>query len=100
MFKNFCRLFFLLLLCQTYAVAQSIRITGKVTDPENNPLQGVSVVVNGSNQGTSTDAKGNYSISAPSNGRLVFTSIGFGVQNINIQGQSVIDLQLAADTKC
>ncbi|MCW3080891.1 SusC/RagA family TonB-linked outer membrane protein [Segetibacter sp.] len=99
MLKHLCRVFFLLLLCQTQTIAQTLRITGKVTDAEHTPLSGVSVVVSGSNQGTTTDSKGDYSISAPSNGTLVFTSIGFGVQNINIQGKSVIDLQLSSDAK-
>lgn len=99
MLKNLSSLFFLLLLSHTYVVAQSIKITGKVTDPENIPLSGVSVVVSGSNQGTSTDSKGNYSISAPSNSTLVFTYIGFGVQNINIQGQTVINVKLTTDAR-
>lgn len=99
MLKNFCRLFFLLLVCQTYAAAQSIRITGKVTDPENTPLSGVSVVVNGTNQGTTTDAGGNYSISAPSNGTLVFSSVGFGVQNVSVRGQSALNVKLTSDAR-
>jgi len=99
MLRRLRALFVIMLLAQIHAMGQNVRVTGRVTDPDNAPLSGVSVVVSGSNQGTSTDAKGSYSISAPSNGTLVFTSVGFGVQNVSINGQSVINLQLATDTK-
>ncbi|MGI8635329.1 MAG: TonB-dependent receptor plug domain-containing protein, partial [Segetibacter sp.] len=98
MLKSLCKLL-LLLLCTTCAIAQNIRVTGTVTDADNTPSSGVSVVVQGGSQGTSTDSRGNFSISAPGNGVLVFTSIGFGVQTINIAGKSVIDVQLSSDMK-
>lgn len=99
MLKNLSSLFFLLLLSLAHTNAQTLRITGRVTDADNTPLSGVSVVVSGGNQGTTTDSNGNYSITALPNGTLVFTSIGFGVQNINVQGKSVIDLKMSSDTR-
>lgn len=98
MLKTLCKLL-LLLLCTISAVAQNVRVTGTVTDADNTPLSGVSVVVQGGSQGTSTDSKGKFSINAPTNGTLVFTSIGFGVQNINIAGKSVFNVQLSSDNK-
>ena len=59
------------------AYAQNLTVTGKVTDSstgEGVPFAGVQV--KGSTTGTVTDIDGIYSVSAPSDGTLVFSSIG------------------------
>lgn len=53
--------------------AQKMNITGTVTDPEGEPLIGVSVTVAGTQQGVTTDLDGNYSLSADSKGKLRFS---------------------------
>ncbi len=40
-------------------------ISGKVTDEKGEPVSGASVVIKGSNTGTSTDAGGNFKLRAP-----------------------------------
>ncbi len=97
--KNFYKLVVLLLLCQTYVFAQNTSVTGKVTDSDNLPLPGVSVKVSGSNQGTSTDASGNFTISVPSTSTLVFTYIGYTSQTLPVQGRTSINVRLEADSK-
>jgi TonB-linked SusC/RagA family outer membrane protein len=89
----------LLLLSQHFAVAQSGRVTGKVTGPDNQGLPGVNVQVNGTTVGTSTDASGNYALNAAGNATLVFSNIGYVSQNITVDGRSVINVQLAEDQK-
>ena len=54
----------LLLLGQSYAFAQSSRITGKVTGPDKEGLPGVNVQVEGTTTGTATDAAGNFVLNA------------------------------------
>src|SRR3546814_18783599 len=77
-------LFLFLGLCSSYVYAQDIRITGKVTGSDNQGLAAVSVTVSGTAGGTSTDADGNYSISASPTGVLVFSYVGFTSQNVNV----------------
>lgn len=99
MMKKIYKLVVLLLLCQTYVFAQNISVTGKVTDSDNLPLPAVSIKVSGTNQGTSTDANGNFSISVPSNATLVFSYIGFTTQTVNVQGRTSLNIRLATDSK-
>lgn len=79
---------------------QEIVVTGKVTDDSDSPLPGVNVLVRGTTIGTVTDAEGAFSISVPdANSILVFSFIGYVTQEINVAGQSTINVQLASDTK-
>lgn len=95
--KNFYKLVVLLLLCQTYAFAQNISVTGKVSDSDNLPLPGVSVKVSGSTQGTSTDANGNFTLSVPSTATLVISYIGYSNQTVQVQGRTSLNIVLADD---
>ena len=74
------------------------RVAGRITDENGNALTGVSVVVKGNNQGTTTDESGNFSINVPSpNAVLVFSSINYLSQEVRVDGRSNITLQLATD---
>ncbi|VBB48056.1 SusC/RagA family TonB-linked outer membrane protein [uncultured Paludibacter sp.] len=75
-------------------------IIGVVTSSEDNsPLIGVSVTVKGTTRGVLTNIDGNYSISASSNEKLVFSYIGMQPQEISIGNQSVINVVLTPDSK-
>jgi len=83
------------------SVAQGQNLTGQITAAENGePLPGVSVLVKGTNQGTTTDNAGRYSIKLPNNNAtLVVSFIGYLKQEIAIGGRSTIDVALDVDTK-
>lgn len=67
-----------LLFCVQPLWAQ-VQVTGKVTDAKDGtPIPGVTVTVKNTNNSTVTNTEGVYSISAPANGTLVFSSVGFG----------------------
>jgi TonB-linked SusC/RagA family outer membrane protein len=75
-------------------------VTGTVTDVSNVPLPGVTVKLKGSTIAVSTDVQGKYSITIPDpNGVLVFTFLGFTTQEIPVNGQSIIDVKLAEESK-
>ncbi|GAA4438901.1 SusC/RagA family TonB-linked outer membrane protein [Ravibacter arvi] len=94
--KNLLTLF--CLLWAAIAVGQNRIITGKVTAEEDgSALPGVSILVKGSNAGTTTDTDGAYSISAPSNAVLVFSFVGFTSQEVAVGSSSVIDVTLQSD---
>lgn len=73
---------------------RDITITGKVSDANGNPLPGASVTVKGGSKGVTTDTKGEFSITAPENATLVFSSVGFKTQEIAINGKTIVDAYL------
>lgn len=76
------------------AFAQSINVTGVVTDGlTKEPLTGVSVVVKGTTTGTFTDIEGRYSISAAKNAALVFSFLGFESKEVPVTGE-IINISL------
>lgn len=71
------------------------QVQGKVTQADRQPLAGATVVVKGTNTQTSTDARGDFSITVPAaNAVLVVSYIGFATQEINVNGQSTINIVL------
>jgi len=90
-------LLILLVFCGWQAIAQRT-ITGKVTNGEDSePLIGVTVLVQGTTQGTVTDFEGNYSLSnVPDFATLRFTYTGFEEKAVTIGSQSIIDVVMSA----
>ncbi len=86
----------LLLLCVgQFAFAQTIKVTGTVSDAaDNEPLIGAGVVVKGTLNGVATDPNGQYVINVSRDAVLVFTYQGYATQEIPVNGRSVINVQL------
>lgn len=81
------------------ANAQELNIKGKVvTTSDNSSLPGVSIIVKGTTHGTVTNVDGDYNISAPSDGILVFSFIGMETQEMAINGQTTINVSLVEET--
>lgn len=77
---------------------QTIQIEGNVTDNNNVPLPGVSILVKGTSNGVQTDFDGNYSIKVEdANAVLIFSYIGFLTQEISIDNRISIDVSLEED---
>ena len=75
-------------------------ISGKVTSTDGDPIPGVNIVVKGTSVGTVTDIDGNYRIDTPDDAEtIVFSFIGYGVQEVAINGRSVINVSLQPDMK-
>ncbi len=76
---------FLMLLGSLCMYAQHSSITGKVTDRQNEPIIGASVVVKGSTQGVITDIDGNFTLkNAPADGALQISYIGYKTSEVDI----------------
>ncbi len=72
-------------------------IRGKVTRAANgDPIQGVKVTHKGVLSGTITDIDGTYSIRVSSSQILVFTAIGYEIEEVKIGKRSIINIQLVA----
>jgi len=77
---------------------QGIVIQGRVTDSFGEPIVGAYIMVEGARSGTSADVDGSFTITAPTNGRLVFSSIGYKSQTVVVAGRTLINLILEEDT--
>ena len=77
---------------------QQHSVTGTVTDPEGNPLPGVNIVEVGTTNGAVTDLDGNYSITVSSEDAVLsFSFVGYLTEQIEVGGQTRIDLTLVED---
>lgn len=82
------------------SVAQEIRVSGTVTAAsDGSPLPGVGVLIKGSNQGTTTDVDGNYTLSVKSpEDVLVFSFVGYKAKEIVVGSKSTINVSLEDET--
>jgi TonB-linked SusC/RagA family outer membrane protein len=75
---------------------QDIQISGTVSDSSTGALLvGVTVQVKGTNKGTTTDARGRFSLSVPDGAVLAVSYIGYRAREIPVNGRGVIDIRLA-----
>jgi hypothetical protein len=73
-------------------------VTGKVTDENQAPLTGVSVMVKGTTVGTLTDTDGAFSLSVPDNARILsFSFIGMKTSEIEIGTQTTFNITMGVD---
>mgnify|MGYP001239124455 CR=1 FL=1 len=93
-----------LVMTSVYAFAgqpeKGISVTGMVSDDNNEPLIGVSVVVAGGTAGTITDVNGHYKIIVPgSNSMLKFNYIGYLAQTKQVGNNSVINIRMEESSR-
>src|SRR4028119_26628 len=78
--------------------AQTRTISGKVRSPTKEPLQGVNVLVKGTNTGTITNSDGDYTIKVPArNGTLIFSYVGFKTEEVETGNASSLNFEMKAD---
>lgn len=87
----------LFLSSSSYVMAQNITITGRVSGSDGTPLSNVSIFVTGTNQGTSTNDQGNYTVNAPGNASLTFSYIGHVSQTVSVNNRTAINVTLEED---
>jgi TonB-dependent starch-binding outer membrane protein SusC len=77
---------------------QSREITGRVVANENDSLvQGVTVKIKGQNTAVTTAKDGTFSINAPQNAVLVFSSVGYLSQEVAVKNLTSLNIRLVAD---
>lgn len=73
-------------------------VSGLITDEQNQPLPGVTILEKGTTNGTTSDSNGQFKIDvADGNATLVFSFIGYATQETLINNQTVINISLAPD---
>jgi TonB-linked SusC/RagA family outer membrane protein len=80
-----------------------VNISGTVKDEKNGGLPGVSVVIRGTQKGTTTDSQGKYQLEIPDGQTgeavLIFSFVGYESQEITVGNQTTIDVNLAVSEK-
>ena len=90
----------LLAVVTTTLSAQSVRVSGTVTDASTGEgIPSASILVRGTLTGTSTDLNGNYSIQVPAGSVLEFSSIGYVSVSEAINGRTIINVALEPDSE-
>ncbi len=87
----------LLAFSMQFSFAQEKTVTGTVTDASGLPLPGATVVVKGTNRGTSTDFDGKYSIKASAGETLDFSFVGYKTSSIKVGASNVVNTSLSED---
>ena len=82
-----------------YATAQNRQISGTVSDANGHPVAGATDIVDGTSLGTTTNTAGEYTLSAPVNGTLVVTFVGFEPQQLPIAGKTRINVTMKEDAQ-
>ena len=92
-------LMLVMLLVSATALAQSVTVTGNVTDQTGEVVIGASILEKGTSNGTITDFDGNFSISVDANATLVISYVGYQTQEVAIKGKKVVNVVMADDTQ-
>lgn len=89
-----------LLIASFQLVAQNVTVKGTVTSTaDKTGIPGVNIVVKNTVTGTTTDADGKFEIAVPSDAILVFSGIGYVTQESPVKSRTLVNIQLAPDTK-
>ncbi|MDP2688055.1 MAG: von Willebrand factor type A domain-containing protein [Aequorivita sp.] len=75
--------------------AQSVTISGTVSDDTGLPLPGANVIIKGTSTGTQTDFDGNYSINANIGQTLVYSYVGFETEEVAVGAHNIINVSMA-----
>jgi len=87
------------ILSQLVVSAQQITVSGTVTDSQDQPMPGVTIIVKGTTNGTVSGADGSYTIgNVGVNDVLVFSFVGMHTQEIEVNNQTSINVSLEEET--
>ena len=81
------------------AFAQTVSVSGTITDASGETMVGVSVVESGTQKGTVSDIDGKYQITVASNATLTFSYLGYQSVNAEVKGRTVVNVTLKEDLK-
>ena len=79
--------------------AQNKMIHGTVTDASGNPIVGAAVVVTGTGTGVTTNPDGRFAVSAPANGTLDVSFLGYVTQRVAVNNQSNIKISMVEESQ-
>ncbi|WP_046756682.1 SusC/RagA family TonB-linked outer membrane protein [Kordia jejudonensis] len=94
-----CIAIFIVFLFQGITIHAQNKVSGKVTDANGIPIPGVSVIIEGTDKGDSTNFDGIYNITFEfdENSVLVFSYVGLKTKKVPVNNQSTINVQMEND---
>lgn len=78
----------------TYLAPLLTAIKGRVTDTNGQPLNGATILVKGTKDGTNSDASGNFSIDATPNSILIISYVGYETVELALNNRTTLSVQL------
>jgi TonB-dependent starch-binding outer membrane protein SusC len=69
-------------------------LKGRITDNKGQALQGATILVKGTNNGTKSDADGNFTINIEPNATLIISYIGYETVEVKVGNQATVAIQL------
>lgn len=83
------------------AYAQPTKVTGTViAASDSQPIAGATVLVDGTQRGTTTDSKGQFSLDVPKGRNLLYVSfLGYKAQTVEIRSKTRIEIKLVEDSQ-
>ncbi|MFD1771975.1 SusC/RagA family TonB-linked outer membrane protein [Sphingobacterium suaedae] len=76
-------------------IANFVNVTGKVLDPEGQPVIGATVTIKGTKASAQTDETGTFRLNVPPGSDiLVITYVGFKTQEVSINNRTAINIQM------
>ncbi|WP_407522530.1 SusC/RagA family TonB-linked outer membrane protein [Lacibacter sp. MH-610] len=83
-----------LVLFTQLALAQTVDVSGKVTDDKGNPLPNASVLERGTSNGTTTNSSGEFKLSVKRNATIEISSVGFNKQVMSVGSGGTFNIQM------
>ena len=74
-------------------------VRGRVTTETGQPVSGVTVQIKNTSTATSTDNDGRFAIDCPPNAVLVFSSIGFATQEVQVSSRTEINIVMTGEAR-
>lgn len=83
-----------------FSIVEQTTVQGRILDETGTGLPGVTIQVKGTQQGTVSDANGDFTLSVPDNKVvLLFSFVGYVPQEIPLNGQTTLNVNLQPDTE-
>ncbi|MFR9496713.1 MAG: SusC/RagA family TonB-linked outer membrane protein [Rikenellaceae bacterium] len=88
----------IVVLSMTFGVfAQNKQVSGSVFDESGAPVVGATIIIEDTHAGTTTGADGSFAISAPVDGVISVSYVGYVSQSVQIAGRTKLAFVLVAD---
>lgn len=82
---------------QAFAQSGNIKVKGTIKDEKGETLPGVSILVQGTQNGTIANNEGTFTLTAPANATLIFSYIGFTKKTEELKGRTQLNITLVSN---
>lgn len=93
--KTKITLFLMMFSMLSFSVMAQYKVSGTVKDTNGDPISGVSVVVKGTKNGTTTDFDGKYSLTVKKGDVVEYSSVGYETVTKVMDGTAIVDIVMA-----